>query len=124
ARRDGLESLAEDRLGEHGRRRRPVTREIRRLGRHFFHHLGAHVLDRILELDLLGDGDAVLGDRGIAELLVDDDVPALRAERDLPRSPRPGSAFPWPCRGYRDRTSSSPSPPSAESPPDPPAGRS
>ncbi len=26
------------------------------------HHLRAHVLERILELDLLGDGDAVLGD--------------------------------------------------------------
>jgi hypothetical protein len=25
--------------------------------------LGAHVLVRVLELDLLGDGDAVLGDR-------------------------------------------------------------
>jgi hypothetical protein len=44
------------------------------------HHLGAHVLELVLELDLLGDGDAVLGDRGRAEALLDDDVAALRAE--------------------------------------------
>ena len=37
------------------------------------------------ELDLLGDGDAVLGDGGRAELLVEDDVAALRAERHLDR---------------------------------------
>ena len=36
-----------------------------------------------LKLDLLGDGDAVLGDGGGAEFLVDDDVPALRTEGDL-----------------------------------------
>ena len=49
------------------------------------HHLRAHVLERILEVDLLGDGDAVLGDRGRAELLVEDDVASLGAERDLDR---------------------------------------
>ena len=37
------------------------------------------------QLDLLGDGDAVLGDGRRAELLVDDDVPALGAEGDLHR---------------------------------------
>ena len=37
------------------------------------------------ELDLLGDRDAVLGDRRRAELLLDDDVAALGAERDLDR---------------------------------------
>ena len=35
------------------------------------------------ELDFLGDGDAVLGDARGAERLVDDDVAALGAERDL-----------------------------------------
>jgi hypothetical protein len=38
-----------------------------------------------VELDLLGDGDAVVGDGGRAELLVEDDVAAARAERDLDR---------------------------------------
>jgi hypothetical protein len=37
------------------------------------------------ELDLLGDGDAVLGDGRRTELLLDDDVAALGAERHLDR---------------------------------------
>ena len=44
--------------------------------------LGADPLVGILELDLLGDRDAVVGDRGGAPLLLQDDVAALRAERD------------------------------------------
>ena len=43
------------------------------------------LLVRVLELDLLGDGDAVVGDRGCAPLLVEDDVAALGAERDADR---------------------------------------
>ena len=82
---DVLEAFAEDRLGEDGRGRGAVAGDVGGLGRDFLHHLGAHVLERIGELDLLGDGDAVLGDRRGAELLVDDDVPALGAERDLHR---------------------------------------
>jgi hypothetical protein len=38
-----------------------------------------------IELDLLGDGDAVLGDARGAERLVDHDVAALRAQRHLDR---------------------------------------
>ena len=48
-------------------------------------HLRAHVLELVLELDLLGDGDAVLGDARGAEALVEDDVAALGAERHLDR---------------------------------------
>src|ERR1700748_1669920 len=47
------------------------------------HHLRAHVLELVLKLDLLGDGDAVLGDTGGAERLVEHDVAALGAERHL-----------------------------------------
>ena len=82
---DVLEAFAEDRLREDRGGRRAVAGDVRRLGRDFLHHLRAHVLDRIRELDLLRDGDAVLGDRRCAELLVDDDVAALGAERDLHR---------------------------------------
>ena len=82
---DVLEAFAEDRLREHGGGRGAVAGDVRRLGRDFLHHLRAHVLERIGELDLLGDGDAVLGDGRGAELLVDDDVPALGAEGDLHR---------------------------------------
>src|SRR5215471_7621618 len=50
------------------------------LGRRLLEHLGAHVLEVVFELDLLGDGDAVVGDRGRAPLLVDGHVAAARAE--------------------------------------------
>src|SRR4029450_2434889 len=44
--------------------------------------LSAEVLVVVLELDLLGDGHAVVGDGGGAPLLVEDDVAALGAEGD------------------------------------------
>src|SRR4029077_8201987 len=47
--------------------------------------LRAHVLELVLELDLLGDGDAVLGDPGSAEALVDHDIATLGAESHLHR---------------------------------------
>jgi hypothetical protein len=80
---DELRALAVDGLGEHGGGRRAVTGDVARLAGDFAHHLGAHVLESVLELDLLGDGDAVLGDRGRAEALLDDDVAPLGAERDF-----------------------------------------
>src|SRR6187200_710116 len=83
ARDDVLRALAEDRLGQHGGGGGAVAGDVRGLARHFTDHLGAHVLERILQVDLLGDGDAVLGDGGGAELLVEHDVAALRAEGNL-----------------------------------------
>src|SRR5213592_1556684 len=85
ARGDRLQALAEDRLRQHRRGGRAVAGNIGGLGRHFLHHLGAHVLDLVFELDLLRDGDPVLGDRRVPELLVDDDVATLRTEGDLHR---------------------------------------
>ncbi len=85
ARRDELAALAVDGLREDGRRRRAVAGDVAGLGRDLAHHLRAHVLEAVLELDLLGDGHAVLGDRRRAEALLDDDVAALGAERDLHR---------------------------------------
>ena len=82
---DVLRAFAEDRLREHGGRGGAVTRDVGRLAGDFADHLGAHVLERVLQVDFLRDGDAVLGDRGGAELLVEDDVAALRAERHLDR---------------------------------------
>src|SRR5262249_20320232 len=79
--RNVLDSLAVDRLSENGRRGRSVAGHIGRLGSDLAHHLGAHVLERVLQLDLLSDGHAVLGDCRGAELLLDDDVAALGAER-------------------------------------------
>ena len=45
--------------------------------------LSALVLEDVLDLDLACDRDAVVGDRRRAELLVQHDVAALGAERDL-----------------------------------------
>jgi hypothetical protein len=78
-----LAALAVNRLGEHGGGGGAVTGDVGGLGGDLLHHLGAHVLELVLELDLLGDGDAVLGDEGRAEALVDDDVAALGAEGHL-----------------------------------------
>jgi hypothetical protein len=80
-----LEAFAEDGLGQHRGGGGAVAGEVGGLGGDLLHHLRAHVLDRVRQLDLLGDGHAVLGDRRRAELLVDDDVPALGAEGDLHR---------------------------------------
>src|SRR5206468_2975601 len=99
ARRDVSEPFPIDRLRQYGRGGRAVARDVGGLRGDLLQHLGAHVLVGIRELDLLGDGDAVLGDRRAAELLIDDDVAALRPQRglhglrhdvDAPEQRRPG----------------------------------
>ena len=85
ARGDVLHAFADDGLGQHGRRRRAVTGDVAGLGSDFLDHLRAHVLELVLELDLLGDRDTVLGDRRAAEGALEHHVAALRAERDLDR---------------------------------------
>src|SRR5437667_3255663 len=80
-----LGAFTDDRSREHGRGGGAVAGRIGRLGSDLAHHLCAHVLELVVELDLLGDGDAVLGDAGSTERLVEHDVAALGAERDLDR---------------------------------------
>ena len=80
-----LGAFADDRSRENGCGGGAVAGSIGRLGGDFAHHLGAHVLELVLKLDFLGDGDAVLGDAGRAERLVEHDVAALGAERHLDR---------------------------------------
>ncbi len=82
---DRLHALADDRLGQHGRGGGAVTGLVVGLRRDLADHLRAEVLELVLELDLLGDGDAVLGDARGAEALLDDDVAALGTERHLDR---------------------------------------
>src|SRR3984885_2533297 len=48
--------------------------------RYFLDQLGTDLLPRVLELDLLGDGHAIVGDRGGAPLLLENHIPALGAE--------------------------------------------
>ncbi len=55
--------------GEHGRGRGAVAGDVVGLLGDLAHHLRAHVLELVLKLDLLGDGDAVLGDARRAEHL-------------------------------------------------------
>src|SRR5258705_3289997 len=86
ARGDVLEAFLEDRLGQDRRGRRAVTGLIAGARGDLLHELRAHVLVGVLEVDLLRDRDAVLGHRGAAERLLDDDVAAARAERDLDRA--------------------------------------
>ena len=81
--RDRLGALADDRMGENRRGGGAVAGDGAGLGRDFAHHLGAHVLELVGELDLLRDGDAVLGDAGRPEALLEHHVAALGAERHL-----------------------------------------
>ena len=82
---DRLGAFPDDRVSEHGRRGRAVARGIGGLGCDLAHHLRAHVLELVLELDLLGDGHAVLGDARGAVGLVEHDVAALGTERHAHR---------------------------------------
>ena len=77
------QAAVHERLGQHGGGGGAVTGDVVGLGGDLLDQLGAHVLERVLELDLLGDGHAVVGDGRGAALLVEDDVAALRAEGDL-----------------------------------------
>ena len=81
--RDVAQALADQRLGEHGRGGRAVTGDVVGLLGDLLDELGADLLVRVLELDLLGDGDTVVGDRGGAPLLLEHDVAALGAEGHL-----------------------------------------
>ena len=76
------QTLLDQGLGENGRRRRAVTGDVVGLLGDLLDELGADLLVRVLELDLLGDGDAVVRDRGGAPLLLENDVAALGAEGD------------------------------------------
>ena len=78
-----LQACADDRLGEHGRGRRAVAGDV--VGRRgdLADELRALVLEDVLDLDLASDGHTIVRDRGSAELLVQDDVAAARAERHL-----------------------------------------
>src|SRR5580704_13316141 len=80
-----LRAFAHDRLRQQGCGGGAVTSLVAGLRGDLAHHLRAHVLELVGELDLLGDGDAVLGDARRAERLVEHDVAALRPQRHLDR---------------------------------------
>ena len=64
---DVLGAFADDGLGQNRGGRGAVAGEVVGLGGDFAHHLGAHVLELVLEFDFLGDRHAVLGGARRAE---------------------------------------------------------
>ena len=80
---DELEPLLDHRGGQHRRGGRAVAGPVTGLRGNLAHHLGAHVLELVFEFDLLGDGDAVLGDARRAVGLVENDIAALGTQRRL-----------------------------------------
>ncbi len=89
---DGTKPLIENGLGEDGGGGSAVAGHVAGLAGHFLDHASAHVLVLVFQLDLLGDGDAVLGDRRRAERFLQDDVSALGTERHLDGAGQLGDA--------------------------------
>ena len=79
---DVAQTLADHGPGEHRGGRRAVTGDVVGLLGDFLDELGADLLERVFEVDLLGDRHTVVRDRGCAPLLLEHDVAALRAEGD------------------------------------------
>ncbi len=82
---DVLDALAVDGLGQHGGGGGAVAGDVGGLRGNLANHLRTHVLEAVRQLDLLGDGDAVLGDGRRAELFLEDHVAALGAEGHFDR---------------------------------------
>src|SRR6185312_7506197 len=78
---DVAQTLAHQRLGQHGGGGGALTLDVVGLLGDLLDQLGADLLPGVLELDLLGDAHTVVGDRGSAPLLVQHDVAALGTER-------------------------------------------
>ena len=76
------QTLVDHGPGQHGGGGGAVTGDVVGLLGDLLDQLGADLLARVLEVDLLGDGDPVVGDGGGAPLLLEHDVAALRAEGD------------------------------------------
>jgi hypothetical protein len=59
----------------------------------FLDELGAHVLERVGELDVLGDGDAVIDDRGRAPFLIEGHAVAFGPQGHFYRIGQGGDAL-------------------------------
>ncbi len=79
---DVLQAFGEDCGSQHRGGGGAVAGHVVGLVGHFEHELGAHVLEGIIEFDLFGDRDTVLGDVRSTEGLLKDDVASGGAEGD------------------------------------------
>ena len=79
---DVADAIGEDRLGEDRRGARAVPHGVAGALGGLAHHLRAEILDGILEVHLLGDGDAVIADERRAVLLLDEHGLGLGTQRD------------------------------------------
>src|SRR4030081_3064675 len=82
---DGPEAFANHRLCEHGRGCCSVASYAVGFGGNFLDELRAHVGEGISQLDLLGDGDAIVGDRRRSGQLLQHRVTAFGSQRHLDR---------------------------------------
>jgi hypothetical protein len=82
ARRNRLHAFANDRLGEDRRGRRAIAGVVMGPGGHGAQQLCAHILELVLQFDLLGDRNTVLGDARRAIAFVDEHVAAFRPQGD------------------------------------------
>jgi hypothetical protein len=80
-----LGAFLDDGLRQHGGGGCAIACNVGRLGRDLFQHLRAHVLELVVELDLFGDGDTVLGHAWRAEGLLEHDIAALGTQGHLDR---------------------------------------
>ena len=78
-----LQALMDDGLGQQGGGGGAVAGHIVGLGGNFAHQSSAHVFKGILQLNLLGDGHAVIGDEGGTVFALEHHIAALGAEGDL-----------------------------------------
>ena len=90
------QALRDHRLAQDHRGGGAVAGDVVGLGRDLLEELRAHVLERVVELDVTSDRHAVVGDRRGAELLVEHDVAALGADR---HADRVGEAVDAPLEG-------------------------
>src|SRR5699024_118249 len=77
------QTLGDERLGQQGGGGGAVTGDVVGLDCNRLDQLGAEVLEGILNIDVTGDGDAVVGDQRATERLVQDHIAATGAQGDL-----------------------------------------
>jgi hypothetical protein len=76
-----LHAFHDDCVRQHGRGGGAIAGDVVGLGGGFFQELRAHILERVLQLDFLGDGDAVVRDGGGTEFFIQGDVASFGTQR-------------------------------------------